>query len=220
MTRLYLVRHAEAEGNHLRIFHGQTDGKITERGKKQLELLRERMAGEPIDVIWSSPLSRAYDTAVAIRGARELPIHTDPGLMEINGGRWEGMHWKDLDGAYPEESKKWNVSAADVRLPGGESIGELRERVERTLGRIIRENVGKNIAVACHGTPIKIMMTLYSGLPLARMGEIAWYDNTAVSIVDFDGDMAPHVVLAGDSSHLGEWETITKQRWFRENTMD
>ena len=89
MTRIYLVRHAEAEGNLYRIAHGHYNGLITARGYKQI-------AHIPIDAVYSSDLFRTRTTATAAYLPRHLPLHTDPNLREVNMGVWEGRTWQSL----------------------------------------------------------------------------------------------------------------------------
>ena len=107
MTRVILIRHCEAEGNVKQIFQGHTDAPITENGRRQLELLALRLRNTKIDVLYSSPLVRAYETAVAINQYHNLPILQEQGLMELDGGEWEGIPWTDLPEKFPEMAEIW-----------------------------------------------------------------------------------------------------------------
>ena len=92
MTKIYLIRHGEAEGNLYRIWQGSTDGKITPRGALQLEALAKRFQDVPLDALYSSDRVRAMDTALALkRGHEELELQTSPDLREIDVGPWEGV---------------------------------------------------------------------------------------------------------------------------------
>ena len=93
MTTVYLIRHAEAEGNLYRRVHGWYDSLITENGYRQIAALRGRFADVPIDAVYSSDLFRTMTTAGAIYKRRGLELHTDPGLREIGGGVWEDKTW-------------------------------------------------------------------------------------------------------------------------------
>ena len=90
MTKIILVRHCEAQGNHERVFQGATDCDITERGERQLEALSERFRTVEFDALYSSPLLRARRTAEAVNRHHGLPMAIEPGLREINAGHWEG----------------------------------------------------------------------------------------------------------------------------------
>ena len=74
MTKVIFVRHAEAEGNVNRNFHGHYDSLLTENGRKQLELVAQRLKNEPIDVIYSSDLTRTFETAMSIAQGRGLEV--------------------------------------------------------------------------------------------------------------------------------------------------
>ena len=96
MTTIYLIRHAEAEGNLFRRAQGHWNGKITERGKKQIDALAERFKDVHIDAVYSSDLDRARDTAGALLRGRDLELHTTRQLREIHMGVWEGDSWGNL----------------------------------------------------------------------------------------------------------------------------
>ena len=89
MTRIFLIRHAEAEGNLYRRAHGHFNGMVTVRGNKQIELLKKRFDGEKVDAVYSSDLDRATKTATAISEPRELQIITSEMLREVKMGVWE-----------------------------------------------------------------------------------------------------------------------------------
>lgn len=104
MTRLYLIRHAEAEGNIYRIAHGHHNGLITnDRGYRQIDALRERFRDVPIDAVYASDLYRTQITARAIWLPKALPLHLDPAFREIRLGVWEDQTWQALQNRYPEE---------------------------------------------------------------------------------------------------------------------
>ncbi len=86
VTTVYLIRHAEAEGNLYRIAHGQYDGLITDRGYQQLRVLKKRFDDVHIDAVYSSDLFRARSTARAIYEPTGLALLTDPAWREIHMG--------------------------------------------------------------------------------------------------------------------------------------
>lgn len=99
MTKIILVRHCQAEGNEKRFFQGRINTEITEKGKRQIEATVNKLKDEPIDVVYSSPLKRAFVTAKSIAESHNIPedkIILDDDLMEINAGIWDGMYIKDI----------------------------------------------------------------------------------------------------------------------------
>lgn len=128
MTRVILIRHCEAEGNVKQIFQGHTDAPITENGRRQLELLALRLRNTKIDVLYSSPLVRAYETAVAINQYHNLPILQEQGLMELDGGEWEGIPWTDLPEKFPEMAEIWWTAPYEFVSEQGESMRQIYDR--------------------------------------------------------------------------------------------
>ena len=95
MTTVYMVRHAEAEGNLYRRVHGWYNSLITDNGYRQIAALRGRFADIHIDAVYSSDLFRTMTTAKAVYLSHGLELHTDPGLREISLGAWEDKPWGD-----------------------------------------------------------------------------------------------------------------------------
>ena len=97
MTEIYLIRHAQAEGNLYRRIHGQYDSLVTELGRRQIAALEARFAPVQIDAVYSSDLIRAMETAKAVSAPKGLPLHTTPALREVNLGVWEDACWGDAE---------------------------------------------------------------------------------------------------------------------------
>ena len=96
MTRIYLIRHAEAEGNLYRRVHGWYDSLVTDNGYRQISALKGRFDNIPIDAVYSSDLFRTMTTAKAIYVSHGLELHTRPDLREIGVGEWEDVPWGEL----------------------------------------------------------------------------------------------------------------------------
>lgn len=215
-TTIFLVRHCEAEGNWRRLFQGHYDGAVSELGRRQLDRLALRFQGIHLDAVYSSPLSRAYETAKAINRSHHLPIQLEEGLMEINGGRFEGQYFDQLSTLFPAEYEMWEHDPAHFQAPDGESMVQVYERMKNTLDRIARENAGGVVAVASHGCAIRNYQCYIRGLPLSRVNSVTWCDNTAVNRVEYDEEFVPHVVYLNDTSHLPiELSTLAKQDWWK-----
>jgi len=216
-TRLIFVRHAEAEGNLYRIFHGWTDGSLTEKGHVQAKLVAERLKDVPIDILYSSSLKRTLQTAGYIAEVKNLPIIRTDKLKEINGGDWEGRRWEELPKLYPHENDTWENQPHIHQMPNGESMVEFQQRIIKEVEKIISDNVGKNVCIVTHGTAIRSIMCYFEGCDLEEMVKTPWYDNTAVTVVDYE-DGKYKVVLAGDVSHLDkEVSTLQNQDWWQEH---
>lgn len=219
-TTLYIVRHCEARGNVDRIFQGHTDADISEKGKAQLERLAERFRDIPLDAVYSSPLKRARLTADAINRYHGLPVHIHPGLIEIHGGYMEGKPWADFPVTNPEDARRWNLEPWLFAPQGGESMQAVYDRIWRAVGDIVTAEEGGAVAVASHGCAIRNLLCRAKGWPIQRLAEVAWCDNTGVSILEFDGPDKCRVVLENDISHLDEGlSTLAGQKWWRKENL-
>ena len=115
MTTVYLVRHAEAEGNLYRRVHGWYNSLITDNGYRQIAALRGRFADIHIDAVYSSDLFRTMTTAKAVYLSHGLELHTDPGLREIGLGAWEDKPWGELERCDAMNLIRFNHSSPDFR---------------------------------------------------------------------------------------------------------
>jgi broad specificity phosphatase PhoE len=146
---LVLVRHGEstwiAEGR----FQGRLDPPLSALGRRQAGLVAERLAerdeqtplpipaGRPAG-IWHSPLTRAADTARAIRDRQPSPppLHPSDGLTEIAQGEWEGVHHSEVSSRWAEQLARWRRTPATEHAPGGEALPAAARRVAGALGEI------------------------------------------------------------------------------------
>ena len=166
MTRIYLVRHAEAEGNLYRIAHGHYNGLITARGYKQIAALQRRFEHIHIDAVYSSDLFRTRTTAKAVYLPKGLTLHTDPNLREVNMGVWEGHTWQQLRMEDEERIVDFNRHLDRWQVPGGETARQVLDRFIPTLTRIAQENDGKTVAVFSHGAALRMVLGTLEGRPL------------------------------------------------------
>lgn len=205
MTHIYLIRHAEAEGNLYRICHGHYNSTLTPQGYRQLRYLRERFADVPVDAVYSSDLLRAHTTASAIYLPHQLPVRLMPQLREIFMGGWEKQSWGDLAHADFENYSHYNKNPRLWRVEGAETLPQAQDRLYDALCRIAGENEGRTVAVASHGAALRMLLGRLQGLSLEEIGQTPYGCNTAVSLVEWDGQDF-RVVFRDDVSHLPESE--------------
>ena len=201
MTRIYLIRHAEAEGNLYRIAQGQDNSNLTDRGWRQVRALEQRFREVHIDEVYSSDLYRTCATASAIYKPKGIELRREPQLREICVGVWEQKTWGEIYRQWPEEMKWFSHQPHLWQVEGAETPLQVRERVLGALRRIAAENDGKTVAVFSHGYAIRLALSHLQGYPLERVGEVPTGDNTAVSLLEGDGD-ALRVLFRDDNSHL------------------
>jgi len=215
MTNVYIIRHAEADGNLYRRIHGHYDGLVTPDGLRQIAALRNRFSDIHVDAVYTSDLFRARKTAEAIASPKGLPLQMRRELREINLGAWEDRTWGEAAHYDTERLHAFSFTPWDFAAQGGESMPEFADRIYRVVTQIACENDGGTIAVVTHGMAIRALMCRLAGLPLKKMNEIDHCDNTSVALVSFDGDKA-EIIFRNDNSHLDEKiSTFAKQKWWR-----
>lgn len=213
-TTLYLIRHAQAEGNWKRLFQGHTDAAVSEVGKRQLTYLARRMQDTPFDAVYASPLVRAVQTAQAV--AKGVPITTMPELMEINGGEFEGVPFGELPKRFPQAYVNWQSHPELCSPPGGEKMADVFIRMKAAIDSIAQKHPGKTVAVVSHGCAIRCYLCYASGWDIEKLRYMQWCDNTAVSKVEYDEQFVPHILYKNDSGHLPtEHSTFATQDWWK-----
>ncbi len=219
-TTVYLMRHAEAEGNVYRRCHGQYDSLLTPRAYKQLPYLAKRFENVHLDAVYSSDLFRARKTAEAVAKPHGVGVRTFKTLREIDMGDWEDLTWAELSKFWPGQFALWKTRPWESHPPHGEAPLEAGLRMLNGVREIVRLNPGKTIAVAAHGSVIRCALTLAHGWRPEQLGEQGWGDNTCVSRLDFNGTDNIDVVYENDASHLpAELSTFAAVGWKNKTSM-
>ncbi|MCU0611384.1 MAG: histidine phosphatase family protein [Candidatus Eisenbacteria bacterium] len=165
MTVAYLIRHGESELNRGGVFRGTVDVPLNEHGRLQAEALGRALAKTRLDAVFSSPLARAFDTAHAVALPHRREVCIDKAFGNINLGEWQGKPKAQVARDYPEEWRLWTSNPERLLVPGGESVGEVRERAWRRLAALVTgECRGQRIAIVTHRTVIKAVLGAVLGL--------------------------------------------------------
>ncbi|MBQ8322111.1 MAG: histidine phosphatase family protein [Clostridia bacterium] len=193
-TEIFLIRHGESCGNKNRIFAGQTDVDLTERGYEQAQVTADYLASEKIDAIYSSDLVRAYNTAIPHAKMRGLDVIASKGLREINIGIMEGADIRLVTKRRGEAfSRYWTTDFGFFAFADGESTVECGERFYKALETIALENSGRRILVASHAAVIRAFWGKICRISPMELGRrIPFASNASVSRVDYeDGIFIP-----------------------------
>jgi broad specificity phosphatase PhoE len=146
MTILLLARHGQTDWNREGRLQGQTDRPLDSVGRRQARELAAILGEEAIDVVYSSDLRRARDTAEAVAAPRGLPVLEVPELREKDFGSWEGLTDVEIRARFPESSfGGWG---------DGETTEAVAARVLEVLGRIAVRHDNATVLVVSHGGPI------------------------------------------------------------------
>ena len=155
--KLYVARHGETGWNALNKVCGRTDVPLTELGVKQAEALADRVEGLGIDLIISSPMARALDTARPAARRLGLPILTDDRLIEQNYGIFEGVDRQDP--GFLQNKRQFAF-----RYPGGESMMDVAHRVYGLLEELKGKYSDRRVLLVCHGGVCRLIRTYFEDM--------------------------------------------------------
>jgi len=218
MTTVYLIRHAEAEGNLYRRIHGHYDSLVTPRGWKQIAALSKRFEDTHFDAVYSSDLTRTRMTASAIYKTHGLSLKTMPELREVSMGVWEDLPWGIVELYEPEQLHCFNYDPERWTTEGSENIYDLRSRFKNAILSIAAAHEGQTVAVVAHGAVIRAFVADILGLSPDNVVDVPHYDNTAVSLLHIDGGEIT-LEYGGDNSHLSpDLSTFSRQTWWQDVT--
>ena len=218
MTKLYLIRHAEAEGNLYRRIHGQYNSLITNNGYRQIKALEERFRDIPVDAVYSSDLFRTMTTAQAITRPKGLELHTRADLREINMGDWEDHTFAYIARRDKEQMDLFTQTSPLFQAPNGESFPEVRRRGMAAILDIAARHDGQTVAVFAHGTLIRNTLAEIMGLGVKDAAKVGHSDNTAVTLLEIENGKI-RIVFADDNSHLTpEISTLAWQHWWNKDS--
>ena len=211
MTKIYLIRHAEAEGNLYRIAQGQDNSILTDRGWRQVSALEKRFADIHIDAIYASDLYRTCATASAIYRPKGLTLHRRRDLREICVGVWEQKTWGEIARMDEEQLMNFNRHPDRWSVAGAETPQAVLDRVLAAVREIAAANEGRTVAVVSHGYAIRLLLAELQGYSVAQLADTPVGDNTAVSLLEGEGEDL-HVAFRDDNSHLQTPEFLAGEK--------
>jgi probable phosphoglycerate mutase len=203
-TNIILIRHGETAWNAERRLQGHLDIPLNAEGERQAALLAEALAPERIDLLVSSGLQRAHQTAQAVAKLRGMPVHVEPGLRERCYGGFEGLLYAEIEQRFPAEFAAWQGRDIDGILPDGKNRGEtFRQFFDRATGAILAlaaAHPGRTVAMVAHGGVLECAYRLALGLSLETARDFKVYN---ASINRFRIDEGRLVLESwGEVSHL------------------
>ncbi|MDQ5823511.1 MAG: histidine phosphatase family protein [Chloroflexota bacterium] len=184
-TLVYLIRHGQTEWNLERRFQGQLDVPLSEEGRAQALFVADWLCNQRLNIsaLYTSDLTRAYQTSVPIGKRLNLVPQRVEALREINAGEWQGLLTTEIEDRYPGQLARWHREANEFRLPGGETIPEVRARIHGWYSQAIEAHKGQAIVVVSHGMAIRSLLSALNGWDVAdteRMKQ-AGMGNTGVT---------------------------------------
>ncbi|MBQ9608639.1 MAG: histidine phosphatase family protein [Lachnospiraceae bacterium] len=185
---IYIVRHGETDWNKLKRLQGSVDIELNEYGRELARKTGEALMDTPIDIIYSSPLKRAYETAELIRNNRDIDIITDDRIREISFGHFEGMNFSEL---IKDErlSFKHFFKKPDLYVPtdDAESFEHLIERAGNFMQEVIEplEDTYERVMIVAHGAINKGIMSYIKKHPTSEFWSGGLQTNCNIIVVNF-----------------------------------
>ncbi len=186
MTEIILVRHGATEWNVAEVFRGQIDIDLSETGVRQAELLAAYLSTSAIEAIYSSPLKRALKTAEIIANHHKLKANVEPDLIDFNFGQWQGLSHQEVKEKYGDLYARWIAHPEKVRMPGGETLDDVRKRVILVRNKVIENHRG-TIVIVGHRVVNKVMVCALLGLDNRHFWKIR-QDTCGISIFAYQNE--------------------------------
>ena len=162
MTELLLVRHGETDWNRERRFQGHADPPLNETGREQAHALAAELTSEGIELVYTSDLARAVETAEIVAARLGAAVRSMRDLREIDVGEWQGLTWQEIEERYPDGARSWR--ARGYGWETGETYEELGDRVVAALRRIAFDHPEERVLVVGHGGTIRATRAFIEGL--------------------------------------------------------
>ena len=212
MTRMVLVRHGETVWHAENRYAGRTNVALTETGRAQAMQLAGWSREQKFDAVWSSPLSRARQTAQPSADALALPLQIEERLIELDFGDAEGLTASEMRQRFPSERKAFELDPAANPLPGGESPNAAAMRGVDALRAMASRSPEGRVLVVAHSTLLRLILCRLMGVSLSQYRILfPHFDNCAITeiglapagataLLTYNAPLPPFVNLLGEYS--------------------
>jgi broad specificity phosphatase PhoE len=167
LQRIVMVRHGETVGESSVRYYGATDVALSDLGRAQVRAAARRLPGDAFDLVVSSPLSRAWESATLIAPGR--PVRLEPDLREVDFGLWEGLSAQEIEARDPVRYREWTERRSGFDYPDGERRVDFEARIARAVAALLAAGVASVLAVAHKGVIRTIARTLAEDEPEAGL---------------------------------------------------
>lgn len=189
-----MIRHGETEWNVRKRVQGHSDIPLNDEGRRLAHVTSDAIADIPFTRVYTSPLKRAYETAMIIKGERDIPVIEDTRIMEIGFGEYEGLSCAREDYNIPDSNFMNFFERPELYKPpkGAESIEELCKRTGDFLEEIMHnKDIGDEvILVSTHGAALRGLLSNINNIELKDFWRGGVHKNCAVTIVDVEDGKA------------------------------
>ena len=200
MLRFLFVRHGRTPWNVQGRVQG--GGGLDEVGRAQAVALGDRLSSEPIIAIYASPALRARQTATAVARRHGLKVRQRSLLRDMDYGKIAGALLSDAEARYPDLVKRWRTRPDTVQFEGGDSLGDLRWRIQRFIRETVAAHGSGTVLAATHDSPVRVVASLALDIDDSRhMQPEMRVPLASLTVLEVDGGLM-HLALHHDEAHL------------------
>jgi probable phosphoglycerate mutase len=203
-TRLYLVRHGATQLTAEDRFAGDIGVELSAEGRSQAERLAARVREHGISAIYSSPLSRAVETARIIATGCGLEPRLSDGLREIHHGHWEGLTRQEVETRFAVEYAAWEEDPFTFAPEGGESGVSVLARALPALREIVVRHAGLNVLAVSHKATIRLILSSLLGFDPRGYRDRLDQAPACLNVLDFRDPVRARLMLFNDTSHYSD----------------
>ena len=210
-TRLYLVRHGATQLTAEDRFSGAGGVELSDDGRWQAQRLAERLASEGICAVYSSPLSRAHDTAAALATPLGLEPVLCPELREISHGHWEGHTRAEVESRFPDEYAAWEADPFTFAPRDGESGVAVLARALPVLREIIVRHTCQRVLVVSHKATLRLLLSSLLGFDARGYRDRLDQAPACLNVLDFRDPVRARLMLFNDTSHYAHQPRVPQR---------
>ena len=211
ITRLFLVRHGATTATEEDRFSGSAVAELSEEGRWQAARLGERLSRQNLTTVYSSPLSRALDTARIIAGHCRLELAERDGLREIGHGHWEGMKREEVERQFAAEYAAWEADPFTFAPAGGESGVAVLARALPVLREIVAAHPGGHVLVVSHKATLRLLLSSLLGFDPRGYRDRLDQSPACLNVIDFRDPVRARLMLFNDTSHYANRPRVADQ---------
>ena len=211
VTRLLLVRHGATNATAEDRFSGSSGAELSDQGRWQAARLGERLAPQNIAAVYSSPLSRALDTARIVAGHCGLEPVVHDGLREIGHGHWEDMKREEVEREFGAEYAAWEADPFTFAPAGGESGVAVLARALPLVREIVTAHPDRQVLVVSHKATLRLVLSSLLAFDPRGYRDRLEQSPACLNVVDFKDPVRARLMLFNDTSHYADRPRVPDQ---------
>ena len=200
-TRVFLVRHGATVLSAEDRFAGATNVELSDEGRRQVEALSRRLAGQSIAAFFASPLDRTMETARILAAPHAKAVEPEAGFLEIDHGVWEGLTRREAETRFGDMYAKWEADPYNFAPEGGETGLAVAARAMPALLRAVAAHEGEMICVVSHKATIRLLLGAILGFDPRRYRDHLDLNPASLTVLDFRDAMNGRLTLFNDVAH-------------------